>query len=113
VTDYYRRTESEMPGREEERMHARQEGVQFEFLVSPVRFLATRVGTSASSSWNEYASAHRMPPAATAGADSGVQFLRARGCRDSRARLRPDTIIAQHTPQIKTTKKDSFRSNPN
>ncbi len=38
VTDYYRRTEREMPGREEERMHAKQEGVQFEFLVAPVAF---------------------------------------------------------------------------
>lgn len=36
VTDYYRRTENEMPGRAEERMHAKQEGVQFEFLVAPV-----------------------------------------------------------------------------
>lgn len=38
VTDYYRRTEHEMPGRAEERMHAKQEGVQFEFLVAPVAF---------------------------------------------------------------------------
>jgi glutamate synthase (NADPH/NADH) small chain len=38
VTDYYRRTENEMPGREEERTHAKQEGVQFEFLVAPVAF---------------------------------------------------------------------------
>ncbi|MCC7164393.1 MAG: NAD(P)-dependent oxidoreductase [Anaerolineae bacterium] len=38
VTDYYRRTENEMPGRYEERMHAKQEGVQFEFLVAPVAF---------------------------------------------------------------------------
>ncbi len=44
VTDYYRRTESEMPGREEERMHARQEGVIFEFLVSPVQFLGDKNG---------------------------------------------------------------------
>lgn len=38
VTDYYRRTEYEMPGRGEERMHAKQEGVKFEFLVAPVAF---------------------------------------------------------------------------
>ncbi len=44
VTDYYRRTEAEMPGREEERMHARQEGVQFEFLVAPVRFIGDENG---------------------------------------------------------------------
>ncbi len=44
VTDYYRRTEAEMPGREEERQHARQEGVQFEFLVTPVRFIGDDKG---------------------------------------------------------------------
>ena len=44
VVDYYRRTESEMPGRDEERAHARQEGVKFEFLVSPVRFLGDDQG---------------------------------------------------------------------
>jgi glutamate synthase (NADPH) small chain len=44
VTDYYRRTEREMPGRGEERMHARQEGIEFEFLVSPVRFIGDEQG---------------------------------------------------------------------
>ncbi|HZQ06071.1 MAG TPA: NAD(P)-dependent oxidoreductase [Anaerolineae bacterium] len=44
VTDYYRRTEHEMPGREEERMHAKQEGVQFEFLVAPVQFIGDENG---------------------------------------------------------------------
>ncbi|MGA7269938.1 MAG: FAD-dependent oxidoreductase, partial [Acidimicrobiia bacterium] len=36
---YYRRTEDEMPARREEIRHAREEGVHFEFLVSPVAFL--------------------------------------------------------------------------
>ncbi len=39
VTDYYRRTEHEMPGRAEERMHAKQEGIRFEYLVSPLKFV--------------------------------------------------------------------------
>jgi glutamate synthase (NADPH/NADH) small chain len=34
----YRRTEAEMPGRADERGHAREEGVLIEFLVAPVRF---------------------------------------------------------------------------
>ncbi len=38
VTCIYRRTETEMLGREEERQHARQEGVQFQFLTIPLRF---------------------------------------------------------------------------
>lgn len=44
ITDYYRRTEHEMPGRGEERMHAKQEGVQFEFLVAPVQFIGDADG---------------------------------------------------------------------
>lgn len=37
VVCLYRRTELEMPGRAEERHHAREEGVRFEFLAAPVR----------------------------------------------------------------------------
>lgn len=39
VTLVYRRTEAEMVGRAEERKHAREEGVVFEYLTSPVRFV--------------------------------------------------------------------------
>ncbi len=35
----YRRSEKEMPARKEEIEHAREEGVHFEYLVSPVRFV--------------------------------------------------------------------------
>jgi glutamate synthase (NADPH/NADH) small chain len=38
VTCMYRRTEAEQKGREEERKHAREEGVQFNYLTVPVRF---------------------------------------------------------------------------
>jgi glutamate synthase (NADPH/NADH) small chain len=44
VTLVYRRTEKEMIGREEERQHAREEGVRFEFLAAPERFLGTPNG---------------------------------------------------------------------
>ncbi|MEX0750166.1 MAG: NAD(P)-dependent oxidoreductase [Dehalococcoidia bacterium] len=44
VTLVYRRTEKEMVGREEERQHAREEGVRFEFLAAPLRFLGTAAG---------------------------------------------------------------------
>ncbi|HVC30574.1 MAG TPA: FAD-dependent oxidoreductase, partial [Steroidobacteraceae bacterium] len=40
VTCIYRRTESELRGREEERRHAREEGVHFQYLTTPLRFLA-------------------------------------------------------------------------
>ncbi|MCH8200227.1 MAG: FAD-dependent oxidoreductase, partial [Chloroflexi bacterium] len=39
VTCVYRRTEREMLGRAEERIHAREEGVRFEYLTTPVRFI--------------------------------------------------------------------------
>jgi glutamate synthase (NADPH/NADH) small chain len=39
VTCVYRRTEAEMLGREEERQHAKQEGVDFQYLTIPLRFL--------------------------------------------------------------------------
>ncbi len=44
VTLVYRRTEKEMVGREEDRQHALEEGVRFEFLASPLRFLGTAAG---------------------------------------------------------------------
>ena len=40
----YRRTEAEMPGRAEERVHARDERVIIEFLVAPVRFFGDEGG---------------------------------------------------------------------
>jgi glutamate synthase (NADPH/NADH) small chain len=44
VTLVYRRTEREMVGREEERQHAREEGVRFEFLCAPVQFVGNNSG---------------------------------------------------------------------
>jgi glutamate synthase (NADPH) small chain len=44
VTCVYRRTENEMTGRIEERLHAREEGVQFLFLTIPLRFLGDEDG---------------------------------------------------------------------
>ena len=41
VVVLYRRTEAEMPARREEVHHAKEEGVEFEFLANPVRFLDT------------------------------------------------------------------------
>lgn len=45
VTCVYRRTENEMQGRVEERIHAREEGVQFLFLTIPLRFLGDEDGS--------------------------------------------------------------------
>lgn len=40
----YRRSEAEMPGRYEERVNAREEGVKFEWLTLPVKFLGNEKG---------------------------------------------------------------------
>lgn len=44
VTCVYRRGEAEMRGRVEERIHAREEGVSFQYLTIPLRFLANEDG---------------------------------------------------------------------
>ncbi len=44
VVDYYRGAEAEMRVREEEYLHAREEGVRYEFLASPVRFIGDEMG---------------------------------------------------------------------
>jgi glutamate synthase (NADPH/NADH) small chain len=44
VTLVYRRTESEMQGRAEERVHAVEEGVKFNYLTTPTRFIADADG---------------------------------------------------------------------
>ena len=44
VTLVYRRTEAEMQGREEERKHAHEEGVQFEYLAAPLAVLQGDAG---------------------------------------------------------------------
>ena len=43
----YRRTEAEMPGRIEERINAREEGVKFEWLTLPVKFIGDAEGNVA------------------------------------------------------------------
>ena len=40
----YRRTENEMPARKEERLHAKEEGIEFVTLVNPVKFIGDEKG---------------------------------------------------------------------
>ena len=47
VTLSYRRSEKEMPGRVEDRGFAREEGVKYEFLTQPIRFIAGEDGSVA------------------------------------------------------------------
>ncbi len=80
VTCVYRRTEAEQTGREEERAHAREEGVRFEYLASPVRF-----------------------EAGADGAIARVQFERMRlGEPDESGRRRPEPTGEQFTVEADT-----------
>lgn len=110
VTDYYRRTEHEMPGRAEERMHGRQEGVRFEFLVSPVRFIGDENGHVRKIEMERMRlgapdASGRPRPEPIEGAnyqvDADVVVL-ALG-------YKPDPMIAKATPNIKMTRWGTFQ----
>ena len=47
VTCLYRRTEKEMPGGEKDREYAREEGVDYQFLTQPLRFIPDEAGNLA------------------------------------------------------------------
>jgi glutamate synthase (NADPH/NADH) small chain len=109
VTDYYRRTEKEMPGRAEERVHARQEGVQFEFLVAPVRFIGDENGHVCQIEMQKMRlgkpdASGRARPEPIEGAneivDADVVVL-ALG-------YNPDPLIPRSTPNLQTTKWGTF-----
>jgi len=44
VIDYYRGTESEIRAREDDLLHAKEEGVHYEFLATPLRFIGDAEG---------------------------------------------------------------------
>lgn len=44
VTNYYRGTEAEMKARQEEHSFAKEEGIQYDFLASPIRFIGDEHG---------------------------------------------------------------------
>lgn len=109
VADYYRRTENEMPGRDEERMHARQEGVRFEFLVSPVRFVGDAHGHVRQIEMEKMrlgapdASGRPRPepiPGSRFQVDAQVVIL-ALG-------YKPDPLVSRTTPNLQTTPKGTF-----
>ena len=93
VTCVYRRTEAEMLGRTEERQHAREEGVDFQFLTIPLRFIGDDDG---------HVTGRRVPAdgarragrvrAPAAGPDPGLGVRHPGGQRRDRHRLqrRPD-----------------------
>ena len=75
----YRRTEAEMLGRDEERQHAREEGVRFEFLAAPVRFARRRRPRARGPNSSAWSSASR-----TRAAGAGRSPSRARSSTSTR-----------------------------
>jgi glutamate synthase (NADPH/NADH) small chain len=109
VTDYYRRTESEMPGRAEERMHARQEGVQFEFLISPVRFIGDEKGHVRKIEMERM----RLGPPDASGRPrpepiEGSSFEVKADIVVLALGYKPDALIAKATPEIKMARWGTF-----
>ena len=113
VVNYYRGAESEMRVREEEHIHAKDEGVHYEFLASPVRFIGDGQGhvrqieMQRMMSRSSHQPAQRMPskmripiPASnfTVSADIVVLAIGYGG----------DPLIPTQTPALKTTKPGIF-----
>ena len=101
----YRRTEAEMLGRIEERIHAREEGVIFEYLTLPIRFLGDKDGVLRSAECVRMelgapdAKGRRSPvPIA------GSNFILECDTAVLAIGYNADTEIPDSTPELKTTK---------
>jgi glutamate synthase (NADPH/NADH) small chain len=109
VTCMYRRTEAEQKGREEERRHAREEGVQFMYLTTPVRFIGEngrvtgaecermRLGTPDESG-------RRRPEPIP-----GSQFTHAADVVVLAIGYSPDELMEKTTPGLRTTAAKTVR----
>jgi glutamate synthase (NADPH/NADH) small chain len=101
----YRRSEREMPGRMEERINANEEGVQFEWLTAPVRFLGDEKGEVVAAECirmrlGEPDAKGRRSPVPIEGSNFTVPcdtVVLAIG-------YSPETDIPETTPNLKTTK---------
>ncbi|MBI4484211.1 MAG: NAD(P)-dependent oxidoreductase [Acidobacteria bacterium] len=102
----YRRTEAEVVGREEERIHAKEEGVQFEFLTLPVRFVGDHDGTlrgleCVRMGLGERDASGRRSPVPIPGSEFTMEVdtaVLAIG-------YSPDPLIGESTPGLRTRKK--------
>ncbi len=103
VTILYRRSEAEMPAREEEVAHAKEEGIRFRTLVNPVRMLGTDSGwvravTCSTMTLGEPDASGRRRPIPLAGQDFDVvadTVIVAIG-------QSPNPLIKAATPQLVT-----------
>ncbi len=105
VTVLYRRTEAEMPAIPEERLHAREEGVQFEYLTAPTRFIGDEEGRLVAMECVRMelgepdASGRRRPIPIT-----GSEFILEVDTVVLALGYWPDPLIGETTPGLKTRK---------
>lgn len=101
----HRRTEVEMPGRYEERINAREEGVQFDWLTAPVRFLGDENGNVKAAECirmrlgDPDAKGRRSPVPI-----EGSEFTYECDTVALAIGYNPETEIPETTPNLKTTK---------
>ena len=101
----YRRSEVEMPGRYEERINAVEEGVQFEWLTAPVKFLGDAGGNVTAAECIRMklgapdAKGRRSPVPI-----EGSNFVIPCDTVALAIGYSPETEVAEHTPNLKTTK---------
>lgn len=104
VTCMYRRTESEQKGREEERRHAREEGVEFMYLTVPVRFTGDEKGHVAAAECQRMRlgepddSGRRRPEPVP-----GSEFALPADTVVLAIGYSPDDLLEQTTPGLRTT----------
>ena len=106
VTIAYRRSAAEMPARAAEVLHAKEEGVQFDYLVTPKEILQNENGhvTGIKCTRNELgepdAKGRRRPVEIP-----GSEFVLPADTVIVAIGQRPNPIIAKTTPQLKTTER--------
>ncbi|MBI1802484.1 MAG: FAD-dependent oxidoreductase [Chloroflexi bacterium] len=105
VTCVYRRSEAEMPGRAEERVNAREEGVLFEYLTAPVRFIADEAGHMRAVEFirmqlGEPDASGRRRPVPVPGSNY-VAFVDTVVCALG---YRADPLVAETTPDLRVNK---------
>ena len=102
----YRRSEVEMPARREEIENAKEEGIQFKLLTNPKRYIGNESGWVVGMECNEIRlgepdeSGRRRPIV-----KEGSEFILDVDMVIAALGTRPNPLIAQTTPDLKTTKR--------
>jgi glutamate synthase (NADPH) small chain len=114
VVDYYRGAEEEMPVRHEEYLHAREEGVHYEFLAAPVRFIGDAQGHVRQVEMQRIKSQHKPVPGQRKQARlripiPGSNFIVPADIVVLAIGYGGDPLIPSKTPALKTVKPGIFQ----